>query len=65
VVVVPPGVTPPPLPPEATVLEAPALDDGSFGRLVGSFAAALDSGTPPAAAFEAAVRAAGWEPVAD
>ena len=65
VVVVQPGATPPLLPPEATVLEAPAVDDGSFGRLGGSFAAARDSGARPGEAFEAAVQAAGWEPVAD
>jgi len=47
VVVVPAGATPPSLPPEATVLEAPAEDDGSFGRVVGTFAAGLDAGTEP------------------
>jgi hypothetical protein len=65
VVLVPPGATPPPLPPEATLLEAPAVDDGSFGRVVGAFAAGLDAGTEPAAAFAEAVLEAGWEPVAD
>jgi hypothetical protein len=65
IVLLPPGATPPPLPPEATVLEAPAVDDGSFGRLVGAFAADLDAGSEPAAAFEVAVRTVGWEPVAD
>ena len=32
VVLVPPGAQPPTLPADATVLEAPAVDDGSFGR---------------------------------
>jgi hypothetical protein len=64
VVLLPPGATPPPLPQEATLLEAPAVDDGSFGRVVGAFAAGLDAGTEPAAAFAEAVRASGWEPVA-
>jgi hypothetical protein len=65
VVVVPAGATPPSLPPEATVLEAPAEDDGSFGRVVGAFAAGLDAGTEPAVAFADAVKASGWEPVSD
>ena len=43
----------------------PADDDGSFGRLVGIFAGALDAGVGPAAAFAEAVTASGWEPVAD
>jgi hypothetical protein len=42
------------------VLEAPVTDpDGAFADLVGSYAAALDAGADPAAAF-AAVRGA-WE----
>lgn len=53
------------LPAEATVLEAPADDDGSFGRLVGLFAGALDAGGEPKAAFAEAVAASGWEPIAD
>jgi hypothetical protein len=65
VVLLAPGTTPPSLPRQTTVLEAPAADDGSFGRLVGAFAAALDAGSEPAAAFDAAVRGAGWEPVVD
>jgi hypothetical protein len=65
VVLLAPGATPPSLPPDATLLEAPAVDDGSFGRVVGAFAAGLDNGTEPAAAFSAAVRASGWEAVAD
>jgi hypothetical protein len=45
----------------ATVLEAPADDpDGSFAALVGRFAAALDSGDPPDAAFRAATAQVGW-----
>jgi len=55
------GASLPPLPPEATVLEAPAVDDGSFGRLVGEYAAGLDRGDLPAQAFEAAVASSGWE----
>ena len=65
VVLLPPGATPPSLPPEATLLETPLADDGSFGRVVGAFASGLDAGTEPAAAFAEAVRASGWEPVAD
>jgi hypothetical protein len=65
VVLLPPGATPPNLPPDATVLEAPAVDDGSFGRVVGVFAAGLDAGAEPAAAFAEAVKASGWEPVTD
>jgi len=65
VVLLPPGATPPRLPAEATLLEAPAVDDGSFGRVVGAFAAALDAGSEPADAFAEAVRVSGWEPVAD
>lgn len=65
IVLVPAGVTPPALPADATVLEAPAEDDGSFGRLVGTFAGALDAGVEPAAAFAEAVGASGWEQIAD
>ena len=65
IVVVPAGSQPPDVPAEATVLEAPADDDGSFGRLVGTFAAAMDGGKEPAAAFRDAVTAAGWESAAD
>ena len=64
VVLLPPGATPPSLPPEATLLETPGTDDGSFGRVVGAFASGLDAGTEPAAAFAEAIRASGWEPVA-
>jgi hypothetical protein len=56
------GATPPAVPADATVLEAPSDDDGSFGRLVGLFAGALDAGIEPRAAFSEAVSGAGWEP---
>lgn len=65
IVVVPAGSPPPEVSVEATVLEAPADDDGSFGRMVGTFAAALDAGVDPAAAFREAVTASGWESAAD
>jgi sugar/nucleoside kinase (ribokinase family) len=61
VVVVAPGAGLPALPSEATVLEAPEVDDGSFARLVGCFAAGLDRGSAPAEAFAEAVRSVGWE----
>ena len=65
IVLVPGGSTPPAVPVGATVLEAPAVDDGSFGRLVGVFAGALDAGVDPKAAFAEAVAAAGWEPAVE
>ena len=65
VVLLSPGATPPSLPQEATLLEAPVVDAGSFGRVVGAFAAGLDAGTDAAAAFAEAVRVSGWEAVAD
>ena len=65
VVLVPAGATPPAVPPEATGLEAPLEDDGSFGRLGGVFAGALDAGVDAGAAFAEAVKAAGWEPAAE
>ncbi len=52
----------PDLPEEATLLQMPLDDDGSFARLVGAYAASLDAGVDPAAAFRAGVSAAGWEP---
>jgi hypothetical protein len=64
IVLVPSGATTPAVPAEATVFEAPPDDDGSFGRLVGIFAGALDAGVEPAAAFAEAVAASGWEPIA-
>jgi hypothetical protein len=49
------------LPPEATVLAAPDVaDDGAFAAVVGAYAAALDLGEPPVAAFRIATAAAGW-----
>jgi hypothetical protein len=65
VVLVPAGSASPAVPTEATVLEAPPADDGSFGRVVGAFAAALDSGLDAEAAFGRAVERSGWEAVAD
>jgi hypothetical protein len=53
------------VPDAATVLQAPAADDGSFARLVGAYAAGLDAGVDPATAFRNGVAAAGWEPSAD
>ena len=50
------------LPSDATLLVAPADDDGSFAHLVGRYAAGLDRGEEPAAAFTAATRD-GWERV--
>lgn len=52
------------LPADATVLAAPDDDDGSFDRIVGVYAAMLDAGADPAAAFAEAQRATGWEPAA-
>jgi hypothetical protein len=63
VAVVPAGAAVPSLPTEATLLEAPTSDDGSFARLVGEYAAELDGGVEPSAAFAAAISASGWEPV--
>jgi sugar/nucleoside kinase (ribokinase family) len=62
VVLVAPGSTAPAAP-DAIVLEAPAEDDGSFGRLVGAFAARLDGGADPSAAFRQALGSSGWERV--
>ena len=39
----------------------PADDEGAFATLVGAYAAALDSGAEPAAAFAGAVGAVGGE----
>jgi hypothetical protein len=65
IVLVSAGSIPPAVPAGATVLEAPPADDGSFGRLVGIFAGALDAGLDPQAAFAEAVGAAGWEPAVE
>ena len=49
------------LPPDAMVLAAPDVaDDGAFAALVGAYAAALDLGDEPAAAFQAATGETGW-----
>jgi hypothetical protein len=65
IVLVSHGAVPAALPAEATVLETPPDDDGSFGRMVGIFAGALDAGVDPVVAFREAVGSAGWEPVAE
>jgi sugar/nucleoside kinase (ribokinase family) len=66
VVVQAPGTTSGEFPPEAVVLQAPDADpDGVFAALVGSFAAALDGGAQPDAAFRASVAAAGWTAAVD
>ena len=54
------GIEPPGLPPDATVLAAPDVDGDAFAGLVGSYAAALDRGEAPEAAFGAAT-SGGWE----
>jgi hypothetical protein len=55
-----------PLPDGATILEAPSKDaEGAFATVVGRYAAALDEGMTPAAAFAAASGATGWTAVAD
>jgi sugar/nucleoside kinase (ribokinase family) len=66
VVLIAAGAAPPDsLDPGATVLEAPADDDGAFARLVGGYAAALDRGDDPAEAFAAATGDSGWAPAGD
>jgi hypothetical protein len=64
ILVVPTGdAIPDGLPADAIVFEAPETDpDGVFAMMVGSFAAALDDGSEPAAAFRASVEGAGWTP---
>ena len=66
VVLLAPGRTPPEsLPAGSTVLVAPDVaDDGAFAALVGAYAAAVDAGEEPAAAFRAATGTVGWETVA-
>ena len=55
------GQVPDGLPADAVVFEAPDADpDGVFAGMVGSFAAALDDGTEPTAAFRASVEKDGW-----
>jgi ribokinase len=46
----------------ATLLEAPEEALGPFAEMVGRYAAGLDAGADPAAAFAAAAHGAGWEP---
>ena len=56
------------LPDDATVLAAPVAgedDAGAFDALVGAYAAALDGGADPAAAFATAQGSTGWEAAAD
>jgi len=49
------------LPADAVVFEAPAADpDGAFASLVGQFAAGLDDGAEPEAAFRATLGSEGW-----
>jgi hypothetical protein len=49
--------------PEATLFGAPTEDpEGAFARVVGRYAAALDRGVVPAAAFRAATETDGWQP---
>jgi len=50
------------VPADATVLVAPTDGDGSFGRLLGRYAAGLDQGEQAGAAFAAAA-GDGWERV--
>jgi sugar/nucleoside kinase (ribokinase family) len=49
------------LPSDASVFEAPERDpDGVFAELIGGFAAALDEGTEPGAAFRSSLASEGW-----
>ena len=49
------------LPGDVNVFESPATDpDGVFADLVGAFAAALDAGTEPGAAFRSSIASDGW-----
>lgn len=61
-----PAGEPPPadLPEDATVFELPGADaESAFASMVGRYAAALDAGSTPATAFDAATSGAGatWE----
>jgi len=62
VLVVPVGQTVPDgLPRDVVVFEAPTTDpDGAFADLVGAFAASLDEGTEPGAAFRSSIASDGW-----
>jgi hypothetical protein len=53
------------LPADATVLAQPLDADSAFAAVVARYAVELDGGTEPGAAFAAASRAVGWEPVED
>ncbi len=55
-----PGGVPDGLPEDATVLIAPDEDGEAFARLLGRYAAALDAGSEPGAAFAVAA-GDGWE----
>jgi hypothetical protein len=49
------------LPGDVVVFESPATDpDGAFADLVGMFAASLDEGTEPGAAFRSSIASDGW-----
>jgi hypothetical protein len=49
------------LPDDVVVFEAPTTDaDGAFAALVGTFAASLDEGTEPGAAFRTSIASDGW-----
>jgi hypothetical protein len=49
------------LPGEVTVFESPQSDpDGAFADLVGTFAASIDQGTEPGAAFRSSIASDGW-----
>jgi hypothetical protein len=62
VAVVPVGGPELELPPGATILEGPAGNDAAgFGALVGTYAAAIDRGVPPADAFGQAAIGVGLE----
>ena len=51
---------------DATVVQAPESDpDGVFATLIGTFAAALDGGAEPDAAFRSSVAADGWTAAVD
>ena len=62
VLVVPAGQSlPTGLPDDVVVFESPATDpDGAFADLVGTFAASLDEGTEPGAAFRSSIASDGW-----
>ena len=60
------GGAPAGLPDDAMVLERPADDaDGTFAAMVGRYAAGIDAGEEPAAAFAAASSGTGWASVPD